>query len=611
MPEIDFLHKVRSNPCRTVVLAKSYSYPDDAWIHSASLSAAALPRKMPKNSPCFRPLMLCHSHVIAGICTLFACLLASAAIADSWQLDSTFGTGGKLLTSLANGNSGAAAVKIDSQGRLVVAAYCPGSSGTDLCILRYLYSGLIDFTFGVGGVARAEMTAGADYPSNLLIQPDGKLVVVGHCYHSANSASRCVARFETDGTLDAQYGNGGKQFLDFEVALSRRNIGAALLSSGSMLVLTNCPEPCVAKLNENGILDATFGSEGVALLTVQNAWSLLILPSGHIVVGATCGSAPGANDSCIAKLLADGTTDASFGLSGIASIDFQAPDALYAGIVLAADGEIAIASQSSNTLRVAMVTPSGTKRTSYGISGIGRIFTPSTSNGIGQLLVDSQNRVVAAANCRVINPAQPPTIWLKPCVARWTVDGQPDYSFADGGLSRVFLPQPLYPVVDLYEETVAGAALDSMGQIVVAGGCGEYPASSICLARLKHATYDALTCPLNADANDTTDAATDAILLTRYLIGIRGHALTSGALGQNPTRTGQALETYLASLDLDVDGDGQSLATTDGLLLLRAMLGLTGDALTQGATNASHPNVRNAQQILTWIESTHGVACLP
>lgn len=41
------------------------------------------------------------------------------------------------------------------------------------------------------------------------------------------------------------------------------------------------------------------------------------------------------------------------------------------------------------------------------------------------------------------------------------------------------------------------------------------------------------------------------------------------------------------------------------------MLGLSGDALTAGAVNAVHPNARNAQQILTWVESTHGVACLP
>ena len=156
--------------------------------------------------------------------------------------------------------------------------------------------------------------------------------------------------------------------------------------------------------------------------------------------------------------------------------------------------------------------------------------------------------------------------------------------------------------------------MDSDNRLVLLGGCTRglgASAEKVCLARLKGGPYNPLACALNLDANQTIDPTTDALLLTRYLLGFRGNSLTIGALGQNPTRTGQALETYLASLDLDVDGDGQSFATTDGLLLLRAMLGLTGDALTQGATNASHPNVRNAQQILSWIESTHGVACLP
>ena len=45
--------------------------------------------------------------------------------------------------------------------------------------------------------------------------------------------------------------------------------------------------------------------------------------------------------------------------------------------------------------------------------------------------------------------------------------------------------------------------------------------------------------------------------------------------------------------------------------MLRAMLGLTGTALTQGATKVSHPNARTAQQMLTQSENTQGVACLP
>jgi hypothetical protein len=105
------------------------------------------------------------------------------------------------------------------------------------------------------------------------------------------------------------------------------------------------------------------------------------------------------------------------------------------------------------------------------------------------------------------------------------------------------------------------------------------------------------------------------VLAIRYLFGYTGDALTAGALGANPGRTTAQIESHLAQLKssgkLDVDGDGEVNAMTDGLLILRAMLGLSGDALVAGARNASHPNVRDAKQILTWIELTHGVACLP
>jgi hypothetical protein len=103
-----------------------------------------------------------------------------------------------------------------------------------------------------------------------------------------------------------------------------------------------------------------------------------------------------------------------------------------------------------------------------------------------------------------------------------------------------------------------------------------------------------------------------SLLATRCF---RCNALPGSALGANPGRTPQQITDHFAQLKatgkLDVDGDGEANALTDGLLILRAMLGLSGDALIAGASNASHPNVRDAKQILTWIEATHGVACLP
>ncbi|MEO7279901.1 MAG: PA domain-containing protein [Casimicrobium sp.] len=93
---------------------------------------------------------------------------------------------------------------------------------------------------------------------------------------------------------------------------------------------------------------------------------------------------------------------------------------------------------------------------------------------------------------------------------------------------------------------------------------------------------------LDIDANNAYDAATDGVLVVRYLFGLTGSTLSSGALGigANPSRTADpALANYIASVlpYLDVDGNGKVDALTDGLMILRTLLGLSGTAVTQSA----------------------------
>lgn len=53
---------------------------------------------------------------------------------------------------------------------------------------------------------------------------------------------------------------------------------------------------------------------------------------------------------------------------------------------------------------------------------------------------------------------------------------------------------------------------------------------------------------MDVDADGAVLATTDGLLLTRYLLGIRGTALTAGALGPTATRTASAdIEAYLAA----------------------------------------------------------------
>ena len=93
---------------------------------------------------------------------------------------------------------------------------------------------------------------------------------------------------------------------------------------------------------------------------------------------------------------------------------------------------------------------------------------------------------------------------------------------------------------------------------------------------------------LNVDASSLASryqAGTDGVMIMRYLFGMRGSALTAGALGAGATRNAAQIETHLAGVIslLDVDGDGQTLASTDGLMIVRRLLGLSGEALTSGA----------------------------
>lgn len=96
-----------------------------------------------------------------------------------------------------------------------------------------------------------------------------------------------------------------------------------------------------------------------------------------------------------------------------------------------------------------------------------------------------------------------------------------------------------------------------------------------------------LTQPLAIADAATVTAARDATIITRYLLGMTGTGLTSGnVVGLESQRTDPAqLLAYLETIRplLDIDGDGRFDALSDGLLLMRYLLGVRGDALIAGA----------------------------
>ncbi len=444
--------------------------------------------------------------------------------------------------------------------------------------------------------------------TGLVLQPDNKIVLAGICQNG--SYGPCLARYDTQGLLDPTFGAAGLVMSPAGQTEHEYAVDIAALPDGRIVTATRCiaqyptgsiREMCLMRYLTDGAVDLTFGSNGTAWLGLAiagTASALAIQADGKLLVTGSCSTTKLAN-FCVARFSPTGVLDSSFGNAGLVSTEMGPSFEAAEAVRVMPDSKIVLAgycqTSTPTSFCIARFDATGALDVNFGTNG--KVFTAiGASSGARAAQIQADGKLIAAGDCSGNGG-------FDFCVVRYQMNGQLDATFGSAG--HVVVP------IGSGEDRVLAAVLQIDGGIVAGGYCAAGVVNNFCLARFEGGPYPTLNCALNADANLVTAPATDAILLARYFLGLRGGALTIGALGQNPTRTGQALETYLASLDLDVDGDGQSLATTDGLLLLRAMLGLTGDALTQGATNASHPNVRNAQQILTWIESTHGVACLP
>ena len=110
---------------------------------------------------------------------------------------------------------------------------------------------------------------------------------------------------------------------------------------------------------------------------------------------------------------------------------------------------------------------------------------------------------------------------------------------------------------------------------------------------------------LDIDRNGTYDALTDGLLALRYMFGLTGSPLSTGVLGDAATRTDPAvIKSYLDSnrTAFDIDGNGTTDALTDGLLILRYLFGLRGAALTAGAVDPVGSR-NTAPSIEAYIES--------
>ncbi len=156
------------------------------------------------------------------------------------------------------------AIAEEANNRLVIAGSCFVTNTTRGCAVRYYtLDGLS------GGIDPLRLpyvwdTPGESEGNGLAIQPDGAWLLSGNC--AVGGVRRfCVRRMLANGVLDSTFGNAGNASLQFS-ALDNAARAIALQSDGKILLAGVCRTPnyadyiyCVARLQQNGRLDSSFG----------------------------------------------------------------------------------------------------------------------------------------------------------------------------------------------------------------------------------------------------------------------------------------------------------------------------------------------------------------
>ncbi len=113
---------------------------------------------------------------------------------------------------------------------------------------------------------------------------------------------------------------------------------------------------------------------------------------------------------------------------------------------------------------------------------------------------------------------------------------------------------------------------------------------------------------LDIDGEGEANALTDGLLIIRRLFGFSGDSLISGAVSSSatytdPTDIAERIDAFIEGLD--VDGDGETNALTDGLLIIRRLFGFSGDSLISGAVSSTATR-SDPDEIADYIDSNSG-----
>jgi uncharacterized delta-60 repeat protein len=343
---------------------------------------------------------------------------------------------------------------------------------SNIVLSKYNSDGSLDTSFGNLGKVYSVFGENVYTIMNAFVQTDGKILVNAYYYvFPSYDPIYELIRYNSDGSLDTTFGTNGKIATSSGVfSLINPVDGKLLFVSGNYLPSGDY-EHIIKKYNNNGSIDAVFGTNGSVTFNNGNSpydLKFALQQEGKILVSGTSYYSGFNTQFFTRRLNVDGSLDTTFGTNGQITTPIQ-------GYVLSnlvqSDGKIVVVGMSGG-LSLIRYNPNGTIDIAYGTNGIAS-SSLDNYNQINSVFLQPDNKILAAIS--QYNPLQNPNEFK---VKRINTDGTLDNDFGgNNGITTLFY--------NGYNEAFS-IGLQSNNKIILAGTTYDGINNNFALTRLNN-----------------------------------------------------------------------------------------------------------------------------
>jgi uncharacterized delta-60 repeat protein len=318
---------------------------------------------------------------------------------------------------ITGANNRVNAVAYQPDGKIIVAGEFTNFNGVvQGRISRLLPNGSLDTSFFSG-------TGANNYVSNLLLQPDGKILLVGLINSFDGVACGSVARLHPNGRLDTSFIRVPGVVGPVQCAAIQHD--GKIVIGGALVSVNGIMQRGIARLLPDGSYDSSF-VVGTGVNTDVSA--IVIQPDGKIVIGGFFTSYNGVQSNRLARLLTDGSIDTTFNTgSGPNNNSVQA-------LALQPDGKILVGGNflSFNGVqisRMVRLNPNGSVDPTFNQgNGVSGLVTAMSYQPDGKVIIGGEFSTVHGI--------------ARNGFARLLADGNLDTTFNPSAAARGFAVQP-------------------------------------------------------------------------------------------------------------------------------------------------------------------------